>query len=120
LIYSLCSLDIFLNGKPLRLLPSQNGSKKYINFNAPKLHNLKTAISIDLILLPLVVAVELAELLSRAIEAKAAGAPKQSSALPPIADSNAGELCDCLCCRVKSPAEQFKTGPRSCFNQHWF
>lgn len=59
-------------------LPKVDGKKNDINFHAPKPSNLKTAVSVVLLLLSLMVVVGLAELLSPAIEAgvKAAGAPK--------------------------------------------
>ena len=59
-------------------LPKTEEKKTDINFHAPKPGNLKTAISIVLLIGSLIAVVGLAELLSPAIEAavKAAGAPK--------------------------------------------
>jgi Ca2+:H+ antiporter len=59
-------------------LPKIPEKKTDINFHAPKPSNLKTGISLLLLMISLVVVVGLAELLSPAIEAgvKAAGAPK--------------------------------------------
>jgi Ca2+:H+ antiporter len=59
-------------------LPKVENKKNDINFHAPKPSNLKTTVSVVLLLLSLVVVVVLAELLSPAIESsvKAAGAPK--------------------------------------------
>ena len=59
-------------------LPKTEDKKTDINFHAHKPSNLKTAVSIALLILSLIVVVGLAELLSPAIEAgvKAAGAPK--------------------------------------------
>jgi len=59
-------------------LPKTEDKKTDINFHALKPSNLKTAVSILLLTLSLIVVVGLAELLSPAIEAgvKAAGAPK--------------------------------------------
>ena len=59
-------------------LPKTEDKKTDINFHALKASNLKTAVSVVLLILSLIVVVGLAELLSPAIEAgvKAAGAPK--------------------------------------------
>jgi len=59
-------------------LPKTEEKKTDINFHAPKPSNLKTAVSIALLILSLIIVVGLAELLSPAIEAgvNAAGAPK--------------------------------------------
>ena len=59
-------------------LPQPEDKKTDINFHAPKPSNLKTAVSVALLIGSLIVVVGLAELLSPAIEAgvKAAGAPK--------------------------------------------
>lgn len=59
-------------------LPKVEDKKTDINFHAPKPSNLKTAVSVVLLILSLIVVVGLAELLSPAIEAgvNAAGAPK--------------------------------------------
>ena len=59
-------------------LPKTEDKKTDINFHALKPGNLKTAVSVALLILSLIVVVGLAELLSPAIEAgvKAAGAPK--------------------------------------------
>ena len=59
-------------------LPKTEGEKTNINFHAPKPNNLKTAVSIFLLIASLIVVVGLAELLSPTIEAgvKVAGAPK--------------------------------------------
>ena len=59
-------------------LPKTEDKKTDINFHALKPSNLKTAVSVALLILSLIVVVGLAELLSPAIEAgvKAAGAPK--------------------------------------------
>jgi Ca2+:H+ antiporter len=59
-------------------LPKVEDKKTDINFHAPKPSNLKTAVSVALLIVSLIVVVGLAELLSPAIEAgvKAAGAPK--------------------------------------------
>lgn len=59
-------------------LPKVEEKKTDINFHAPKPSNLKTSVSVVLLVLSLIVVVGLAELLSPAIEAgvKAAGAPK--------------------------------------------
>ena len=59
-------------------LPKVEDKKTDINFHAPKPSNLKTAVSVVLLVVSLIVVVGLAELLSPAIEAsvKAAGAPK--------------------------------------------
>lgn len=59
-------------------LPKTEEKKVDINFHAPKPSNLKTAVSVALLILSLIIVVGLAELLSPAIEAgvKAAGAPK--------------------------------------------
>ncbi|MBT8579375.1 ionic transporter y4hA [Polynucleobacter paneuropaeus] len=59
-------------------LPKAEEKKTDINFHAPKPSNLKTAVSVALLIVSLVIVVGLAELLSPAIEAgvKAAGAPK--------------------------------------------
>jgi len=59
-------------------LPKTKEKKTDINFHAPKPSNLKTAISVGLLILSLIIVVGLAELLSPAIEAgvEAAGAPK--------------------------------------------
>jgi Ca2+:H+ antiporter len=59
-------------------LPKTEEKKNDINFHAPKPSNLKTVVSVALLILSLIVVVGLAELLSPAIEAgvKAAGAPK--------------------------------------------
>ena len=59
-------------------LPKTEDKKTDINFHALKPSNLKTAVSVALLILSLILVVGLAELLSPAIEAgvKAAGAPK--------------------------------------------
>jgi Ca2+:H+ antiporter len=59
-------------------LPKIEDKKNDSNFHAPKPSNLKTAVSLALLLISLVLVVGLAELLSPVIEAgvKAAGAPK--------------------------------------------
>ena len=59
-------------------LPKAEGKKTDSNFHAPKPSNLKTALSVALLIMSLIVVVGLAELLSPAIEmgVKAAGAPK--------------------------------------------
>ena len=59
-------------------LPKTEDKKTDINFHALKPGNLKTAVSVALLILSLILVVGLAELLSPAIEAgvKAAGAPK--------------------------------------------
>lgn len=59
-------------------LPKTKEKKTNINFHAPKPSNLKTAISVGLLIVSLIIVVGLAELLSPAIEAgvQAAGAPK--------------------------------------------
>jgi len=59
-------------------LPKIKDKKTDINFHAPKPSNLKTAVSVALLTLSLIVVVGLAELLSPTIEAgvNAAGAPK--------------------------------------------
>ena len=59
-------------------LPKVEDKKNDINFHAPKPSNLKTAVSVILLILSLILVVGLAELLSPAIEAgvKSAGAPK--------------------------------------------
>ena len=59
-------------------LPTVEDKKTDINFHAPKPSNLKTTVSVILLVFSLIVVVGLAELLSPAIEAgvKAAGAPK--------------------------------------------
>jgi Ca2+:H+ antiporter len=59
-------------------LPKVEGKKIDSNFHAAKPSNLKTAVSLALLILSLIIVVGLAELLSPAIEAgvKAAGAPK--------------------------------------------
>ena len=59
-------------------LPKNEDKKTDINFHALKPSNIKTAVSVVLLILSLIVVVGLAELLSPAIEAgvKAAGAPK--------------------------------------------
>ena len=59
-------------------LPKTEDKKTDINFHALKPSNIKTAVSVVLLILSLIVVVGLAELLSPAIEAgvKAAGAPK--------------------------------------------
>ncbi len=59
-------------------LPQAEDQKTDINFHAHKPSNLKTAISVVLLIISLILVVGLAELLSPAIEAgvKAAGAPK--------------------------------------------
>ena len=59
-------------------LPKNEKKKTDINFHAPKPSNLKSTVSVVLLILSLIVVVGLAELLSPAIEAgvKAAGAPK--------------------------------------------
>jgi Ca2+:H+ antiporter len=59
-------------------LPKVEDKKTDINFHAPKPSNLKTSVSITLLIISLLVVVGLAELLSPAIEAgvKATGAPK--------------------------------------------
>ena len=59
-------------------LPKTKEKKTDINFHAQKPSNLKTAVSVILLVVSLIVVVGLAELLSPAIEAgvKAAGAPK--------------------------------------------
>jgi Ca2+:H+ antiporter len=59
-------------------LPKTKEKKTDINFHAPKPSNLKTAVSVALLITSLIVVVGLAELLSPAIEAgvEAAGAPK--------------------------------------------
>ena len=59
-------------------LPKVKEKKTDMNFHAPKPSNLKTGVSVALLILSLIVVVGLAELLSPAIEVgvKAAGAPK--------------------------------------------
>ena len=59
-------------------LPKVEDKKNDINFHAPKPSGLKTAVSVALLIVSLVIVVGLAELLSPAIEAgvNAAGAPK--------------------------------------------
>ena len=59
-------------------LPKAEEKKTDINFHAPKPGNLKTAVSVALLIVSLVIVVGLAELLGPAIEAgvKAVGAPK--------------------------------------------
>ena len=59
-------------------LPKAEDQKTDVNFHADKPSNLKTAVSVVLLILSLIVVVGLAELLSPAIEAgvEAAGAPK--------------------------------------------